>query len=57
MEATRELGGRYELLDRLGDGGMATVWRTRDRQLGRLIAVKVLHEHLARDSELAAAEA
>jgi serine/threonine protein kinase len=40
--AGRVLGGRYELIDLLGTGGMATVWRGRDRNLGRVVAVKVI---------------
>jgi tRNA A-37 threonylcarbamoyl transferase component Bud32 len=40
---------KYELIEELGHGGMATVYRARDRRLGREVAVKVIHPHL-RDS-------
>jgi serine/threonine-protein kinase len=43
------LGERYELLEHLGSGGMATVWRGRDRRLNREVAVKVLSDRLASD--------
>ena len=46
------LGGRYELLDRVGRGGMSVVWRARDRVSDRLVAVKVLAEAYADDHEL-----
>src|SRR5207248_5469514 len=45
----RRLGGRYEIGEVLGYGGMAEVHRGRDIRLGRDIAVKVLRADLARD--------
>ncbi len=44
---------KYEVLDELGHGGMATVYRAHDRRLGRDVAVKVLHPHLRESSEIA----
>ncbi|MFD0527372.1 protein kinase [Kitasatospora arboriphila] len=41
--------GRYEMQAPLGEGGMASVHRARDRVLGRTVAVKTLHPDLARD--------
>jgi serine/threonine-protein kinase len=44
--------GRYELIEEVGEGGMATVYRARDRELRREVAVKVLFPHLARRDDL-----
>jgi len=41
------LGGRYELHHLIGSGGMAQVWDATDLVLGREVAVKILHPHLA----------
>jgi eukaryotic-like serine/threonine-protein kinase len=43
--------GRYELGDRLGAGGMSTVVLAFDRRLERYVAVKLLAEHLADDTQ------
>jgi serine/threonine-protein kinase len=45
------LGGRYELGELIGRGGMADVRTGFDRQLGRQVAVKVMHAHLAAQPE------
>ncbi|MEV7354193.1 protein kinase [Kitasatospora sp. NPDC091276] len=49
----RALNGRYELVEILGVGGMATVWRGLDHVLGRQVAVKVLNGGLADDPRFA----
>ena len=44
-----ELGGRYEIGELLGRGGMAEVHIGHDTRLGRTVAVKMLRPDLARD--------
>jgi serine/threonine-protein kinase len=43
------VGGRYRLDELAGTGGMAQVWSATDTVLGRRVAVKILHPHLALD--------
>ena len=45
------LGDRYSMLDTIGEGGMATVYRARDGFLERTVAVKVLRPQYASDAE------
>src|SRR4051812_37262984 len=48
------ISGRYQLGDRLGSGGMSTVYKAIDRVLERTVAVKVLAEHLSDDEKFVA---
>jgi eukaryotic-like serine/threonine-protein kinase len=45
------IDGRYRVISRVGSGGMAEVYCAEDTQLGRRVAVKLLHERFAQDAE------
>jgi serine/threonine protein kinase len=46
------LDDRYVLESLVATGGMGEVWRGRDEILGRSVAIKVLHDHLAKDPDI-----
>ncbi len=45
------LGNRYEILEKIGSGGMATVYKAKCRVLNRYVAVKILKDEFANDAE------
>src|ERR671935_922943 len=53
MSATL-ISDRYQLGDRLGSGGMSSVYKATDRVLERTVAVKILAEHLSDDEKFVA---
>lgn len=48
--SSRLLAGRYELLEKIGDGGMAVVYKAKDKLLNRYIAVKILRPEFTKDA-------
>lgn len=47
--SSRLLAGRYELLEKIGDGGMAVVYKARCRLLKRFVAIKILKPEFTKD--------
>ena len=45
------LVGRYELIEKIGEGGMAVVYKSRDRLLNRLVAIKILRPEYTKDAQ------
>lgn len=46
------LGNRYEVLEKIGTGGMATVYKTKDNLLNRFVAIKVLRDSLEGEKQV-----
>lgn len=46
------LAGRYELLEKIGDGGMAVVYKARCRLLNRFVAIKILKPEFAKNPDI-----
>ncbi len=47
--SNRILAERYELIEKIGEGGMAVVYKSRDRLLNRMVAIKILKPEFVKD--------
>ena len=47
----KNLGGRYQIEEMLGQGGMSSVYKATDPNLKRVVAVKLIHPHLSNDPD------
>ncbi len=47
--ASKVLAGRYELFEKIGEGGMSVVYKAKDRLLNRFVAIKVLKPEFIKD--------
>ena len=49
--SNRVLAGRYELIEKIGEGGMAVVYKAKDKLLNRYIAIKILRPEFTKDAQ------
>ena len=49
--SNKVLAGRYELFERIGEGGMSVVYKAKDRLLNRFVAIKILKPQFINDSK------
>ena len=47
----RLLGNRYEIIEKIGSGGMATVYKAKCHVLNRYVAIKILRDEFTTDEE------
>lgn len=47
----KKIGGRYAIIELVGQGGMSAVYKANDPNLRRVVAVKLIHSHLSNDPE------
>ena len=45
----KSLAGRYKIEELMGQGGMSAVYKANDPNLKRVVAIKLIHEHLSSD--------